>query len=121
MTIIGEQFEAEVHELEKEIAALKAGKDWDAFVAEYLKWADETFPYTTPESCAMHRKAEARELYEEPYDDSEAADIFFLSVHRMHKQGKSFLDVLRNKLDKNKARKWSKPNEEGWCAHVKDG
>lgn len=91
---------------------------WDVFVQHYLDWSLEQFPDSTSESCMLHRQSEAKELYDNPTCDTEAADIFFLSLDKCRREGKSFLDVCRKKLDINRNRKWAKKEGEAWTSHV---
>lgn len=93
----------------------------EATVEEFLRWADETFPNATPETCIAHLRSEVAELSEEggARDPEELADAAMLVFHAAHKAGVDLTDALWAKLEKNRRREWGAPNEEGYREHVR--
>lgn len=90
----------------------------ESLVGECLAWAAQTFPQATPESTAAHLAAEAIELKKNPGDPEEIADVVMLALQHAHKAGVSVERAVRAKLEKNRLRKWGKPNAEGFVEHV---
>ena len=92
----------------------------DSLAAEIREWQDATFPTATAASAAKHLLSEAHELVAQPTDPEEMADIFLLVIAVANKAGVNLAEAAAAKLAKNKARKWGKPNADGYVEHVKD-
>lgn len=92
------------------------------------KWQKETFIEANAVSKLHHLKKELNELMSEvelETDDSaeEYADCFLLLYGSAMAYGMSYEDILyaiEAKFNKNKARKWGKPDENGVVEHIKE-
>jgi hypothetical protein len=91
----------------------------DAAVAQFLPWADATFPEATSASCIAHLASEVEELKEFPGHPEELADAFMLIVHAAHRAGVDLADAVLRKLAKNRRREWGPTNEQGFREHVR--
>ena len=81
------------------------------------RWAEETFPKSTPQSVIEHFREEAEE-FAEMGDPEEAADCVLLLLHHASKEGYSLLDEVLKKFRTNTKRTWAKePNEKGYFKH----
>jgi len=89
-------------------------------IAEYLEWANETFPTATPTSAVVHLSREVAELLDEPTDGEEQSDALMLLLHAAHLSGNDMKYELRRKLAINRARTWGKPDADGVVEHVRD-
>lgn len=85
-----------------------------------VPWSEETFPLSTPESIAAHILSEAKELAENPYDETEQADIILLLGHLAYRTATKPALAAWQKLQVNKQRKWGSVNEQGFVEHVKE-
>lgn len=98
--------------------------EWPDFIAEYLVWANDTFPDGTAWSAAAHLEREAFELNETVKkiipNPEEAADVLMLLLFVCDKQDWNLLAEARKKFEINKVREWGQPNAEGFVEHVRD-
>lgn len=103
------------------------------------QWADKTFgPERTVEAPLHHLKKEAQEVIDEIYEGKwtsaledtasrdkikeEFADCFILILNAASKYGMDFYDLMteaETKMEKNKLRKWGKPDENGVVEHIR--
>ena len=86
---------------------------------EVYEWQLATFPHSNAFSKAKHLESEVKELLEDPSDQGELADCFFLIVGAIMSQGYDIAEIVRAKLEINKARTWGKPDENGVAEHVR--
>jgi NTP pyrophosphatase (non-canonical NTP hydrolase) len=102
------------------------------------EWQDKTFPDATIESIKTHLAEELLELVgeeifkkaldkhlrnnkvDEDNDNEESADIVLLLNHLAHKSEFNLLDETEDKFEKNKKRKWGKPDINGVVNHIKE-
>lgn len=91
----------------------------DALADEACAWANATFTQAKASSKAEHLRREAEELCKAPRDVEEMADIFILLSHAC--DGLDLRTAVRAKLEKNKLRKWGKPDADGVVEHVAEG
>jgi hypothetical protein len=102
-----------------------ARTDGAGLFAAIARWQARTFTQATPDSVQAHMRREFKELAEHPDDLEEMADILHLLVNlaaltRGGTNGAVALwDALRAKFDKNKARAWQPPDDEGVMEHVR--
>lgn len=94
-------------------------KTLQSIIDEITEWQRKTFPYATPQSAAAHLKREAAELFQDPYDGSEMADIFFLLIAVAHTAEIDLIAEVEEKLRINKNRQWGKPDAEGVVEHIR--
>ena len=79
-----------------------------AFQSEVGTWAEETFPFSTPQTCISHLRREVEELAsdigagESPAE--ELADCYLLLLHLAHKTGVDLCAQATDKLRVNRAR-----------------
>lgn len=91
----------------------------DGLVEEGVAWANATFGHATNQSRANHLVKEALELQQEPDNMEECADVFLLLGHIA--QGPERLAAaVRDKLAKNKLRKWGPVQANGIVEHVEE-
>ena len=90
----------------------------DEVLRETMTWADTTFPAATVESASEHMRREAMELWTSPRDPEEMADVVMLVAHLAHMQGIDLAAAIAGKLEKNRHRKWGKPDSQGVVEHV---
>lgn len=86
-------------------------------------WTEKTFPQRTMGSILAHLRSEIAEIEENPDDIMEFADAFMLLFDAVSYQGFHMSEVYRamdRKLEINKARKWGRPNAEGFVEHIKE-
>lgn len=81
-------------------------------------WAERNFPKSTPESICEHLRREVIELTERPNDSEEAADCILLLFHLAYKNNWNLEQAIIDKFEKNKARKWGRPDVQGVVEHV---
>ena len=84
------------------------------------EWADATFPHATPSTIVAHLRDEVLDELDPHADPSEAADCFLLLLHFAHKRGFDLAAAALDKLDVNRARSWSPPDERGVSTHLAD-
>lgn len=105
------------------MAQREEGLDW--FQADTGRWANTTFPQSTPGSIVAHLRREVEELGAAamlgPFEDEreEAADCFLLLLHFAHKRGFSLLDAAVEKSTENQLRTWGQADAEGVVEHVR--
>lgn len=90
----------------------------DVIVREINEWQDKVFTAATAQSKAAHLKREADELYDNPTDGGEMADIFILLCGVAHKAGLNLEIEVEKKMAINRERIWGKPDAEGVVEHV---
>lgn len=90
------------------------------FQREVSEWAQATFPGQTPASKLKHLCEEFEELKRDPTDGEEMADCFILLLNLAEMNGHDLMHEARQKLAKNRARKWGEPDEFGVCHHIKE-
>jgi hypothetical protein len=90
----------------------------DEVLRQTMEWADATFPSATVESASEHMRREADELWLKPSDSEEMADVVMLVAHLAHMQGVDLAAAIASKLEKNRCRKWGKPDSQGVVEHV---
>lgn len=76
----------------------------------------------TGKAPAKHLIEEANELFDNPEDIVEGADVFLLLIDWMWRQGFEFEELLEaasEKLKKNASAEWSEPDEHGKCKRIK--
>ena len=89
---------------------------------DWAAWEAEQFPQSTTRSRLKHLEKEVGELLETPDDIMEYADAMALLMLAAKSQGFEFTDILRAmrvKLGINKARRWGKPNADGFVEHIR--
>jgi hypothetical protein len=91
---------------------------------EITTWADSTFGGNRkPKSVIAHLAKEVMELYDDPTDLSEYADVLILTLNAAKLAG---YDVnllvlgIEAKMIINKQRKWGKPDNNGVIEHIKE-
>lgn len=94
------------------------------------KWADETFGTERTALAPLHHLQKEVQETIEAITECEAekaieelADCFILILNSSSKYGLSFqqlMDASKEKLIKNKARKWGKPDENGVVEHIRE-
>jgi NTP pyrophosphatase (non-canonical NTP hydrolase) len=89
------------------------------------RWAERTFPDSTPSSIIKHMKKEVRELeYAARYESHEKycmelADIFLMLMHLAYKAGTNLIFRAFKKHAINKLRRWGKPDKYGVVEHIR--
>lgn len=91
----------------------------EAVLAEFLPWALETFPLSTPASCIEHLRREVEELLADPTDHLEIADCIFLLADACQRAGIDLVAALIEKLAIVRARKRGEPDAQGVVEHVR--
>lgn len=92
----------------------------EATLAEVNEWQRATFPDGTARSAAVHLLKEAHELAADPHDAEEMADVLMLVAGVADRAGVDLHAALRAKLEKNRQRKWGKPDADGVVEHVRE-
>ncbi len=95
----------------------------DSFQKFHGQWSDETFGKRNPTAPLYHLKKEVNELIEAPYDIEEYADGFLLLIDAARIAGHTMEDIglaMMDKFDKNRHRKWGKPDKNGAVEHIRD-
>lgn len=117
----------------------------DEIIEDIRTWQKQTFHGATPAGAAAHLRKEAHEILDhvamhnpltgklkepiEPKPTSlinrdeageECIDAIFMIVQVMYLLDQDIAEHLERKLEKNKARRWQKPDENGVVEHVKD-
>lgn len=91
--------------------------EYQQLVHDIRTWQRATFPHATPMSAAAHLLSEAKELYANPSDTEEMADVFMLLV--CIAGDADLLAAARRKLEINKSRAWGERNEQGFVEHIR--
>jgi len=81
-------------------------------------WASQTFPGQSVESKIKHLKTEILELEAAPMDGEEMADCVILLASIASEANINLAEVSWAKLEKNKTRVWSEPDEDGIRRHL---
>lgn len=89
-------------------------------ISEINLWQDKVFTQSTAESTATHLLMEANELYDDPYDEGEIADIFILLAAVAHKTNVDIEAAVERKMAINRLRTWGKPDKQGVVEHVRN-
>lgn len=95
--------------------------NWSEFQKKQYKWSIETFGKSSLESNIDHLRDELAEVIETPEDIEEWADVMLLYMNALSFAGHTMDDVLEavhKKYEKNKKRKWGKPDERGVVKHI---
>jgi len=94
---------------------------------EVFEWQVETFPLSDSLSKAIHLKKEAREVYSDVKNQKsdyelglELADCVILAFGIAGHRNIDIEKAIRAKLEINKARVWSEPDENGVYHHIKE-
>lgn len=91
---------------------------------EQAEWSQATFGLDKergPLGALKHLEKEAKEAQENPTDASEYADCFLLILDAARRAGFSPLELIshaQQKLEINKARKWSVPQKDMPVEHL---
>jgi NTP pyrophosphatase (non-canonical NTP hydrolase) len=93
---------------------------------EIATWQQDTFPTGTPDSTLHHLLDEIRELryalrFDWPNAKEELADCMFLLFGCADRMGMSYQDIqdaIQAKFEKNKARTWGQPDDNGVVKHI---
>lgn len=98
------------------------------------RWAEKTFPKSTPETIVSHLKEEILEVAEAvnlgnrvPCKNidgisEEMADVILLLFHLAHKKGIDLGSAIIDKFEKNQKRIWStEPTKGGHFKHIEEG
>lgn len=95
---------------------------WDGLQTEIGCWSGITFPNSSRETILRHLRDEVTELFAAQDDElpHEIADCIMLLLHLAHKKGISARDVIREKFEICRKRKWGPPDEHGVVRHVKE-
>ena len=101
-----------------EIAHLKQG-NLNELTLEIGKWAEATFPDSTPETIIIHLTREVIELCKRPASGEEMADVLLLLLHLAFKQGVDLTAEVRSKFVINQGRTWGKPDPDGVIEHIR--
>lgn len=95
--------------------------DLDALQREIGSWGDATFPNSTQASILAHLRDEVSREVTVDCDPEELADAAMLVIQLCHKRHLSLDSLLREKLTKNKARKWRFDPARGFSVHIQEG
>ena len=85
------------------------------------EWAKNTFPRSKTENHLNHLLTEVEELREDPKDILEYADCFIILLHVARQHGITvdlIQDAVKIKMEINKRRTWSEPDETGRITHI---
>lgn len=88
-------------------------------MADVVAWQNIQFPDSNPSSIAAHLLEEAYELYYEPTNAEEIADVMMLLTGLCARNGVNLTEALARKLKINKARTWGEPQPNGVINHVR--
>lgn len=102
---------------------IDAMDDWQTLQDDIAAWASKQFPHQTPHSKLEHMRSEIEELDADPTDLGEYADCFMLLIDTARLAGYNMSDIfdaVGAKLEINRQRKWSEPDENGVSYHIKD-
>lgn len=86
-------------------------------LGEAVGWSTKTFPKVEPRAKASHILREAAELYSDPTNPEEMADILILIAHLAAGLGIDLTKAVDDKLRKNMSRTWGKADSEGVIEH----
>lgn len=92
----------------------------DGMQDEVNEWQRKTFPEATPKTIAAHLLREAKELYAQPEDWEEVADIQILLFGMADSLGIDLYRIVKAKLEINKLRQWGQPDEQGVIEHIRE-
>lgn len=85
---------------------------------EISAWASETFKEQNISSKMKHLMSEVHELNDDPTDGEEMADCFILLANLAEMSGHNLYDQVIRKMEINRQRTWSEPDEHGVCHHI---
>lgn len=88
-------------------------------IEEAISWGNATFPRETLRSLSIHIRKEARELWKNPSDPHEIADVLMLTFALANMAGVDAVSAFREKLAICRAREWGEPDENGMTEHVR--
>lgn len=83
------------------------------------QWALETFPDVTERGILAHIRREADELWDNPTDAGEMADLVILICHQAARMGVDLEAAVVAKHAVNQQRTWNAPDHEGVIEHVR--
>jgi NTP pyrophosphatase (non-canonical NTP hydrolase) len=87
-------------------------------------WSDKTFGSTrSPKVPLFHLKKEVEEVLSAPTDPEEYADCFILLLDAARLANipmQTIFEEMKKKFEKNKSRRWGKPDENGVSEHIKE-
>ena len=87
-------------------------------------WSDKTFgSHRSPKASLCHLKKEVEEVIEALTDVEEYADCFILLLDAARLANIPFpeiFDTMKKKFEKNKNRRWAKPDENGVSEHIRE-
>lgn len=95
-------------------------KSLEEVMADVVAWQNFQFPDSNPKSIAAHLLEEAHELYDDPTNAEEMADVMMLLTGLCARTGVNLTEVLARKLKINKARSWEQPQANGVINHVRE-
>jgi predicted house-cleaning noncanonical NTP pyrophosphatase (MazG superfamily) len=96
---------------------------WQSLQDELHEWTVKMFGNPTdPKPSLHHLKEEVNELIADHQSAEEWADCFIILIHSAKKAGLNMSQIywfIKDKHRINKSRKWSSPDENGVCYHLK--
>ncbi len=96
---------------------------WQVLQDELHEWTVEKFGNpSNPIPSLNHLREELEELIADPASPEEWADCFIILIHAARKAGfnmRSIRSFIIQKHEVNKNRRWSAPDENGVCHHIK--
>ena len=87
---------------------------------EITEWADEIIPHRTSQKALIKMLGEISELFENPSDELEMADIAILMFDYFHLEGVDIVEAVRKKMAINRQREWEVDEKTGMLNHVKN-
>lgn len=97
---------------------MKQHMDLKALQTLIGEWADHHFPRRTPHSTLVKFLEEVAELFADPTDVMEAADVAILIVDFFHLIGADMEQAIIDKMTINKGRTWKVNPKTGIMRHV---
>ncbi len=94
-------------------------RDLTEILKEINDWQDTVFKKATPHSAAAHLRREAEELWDDPYEEEEIADIFILLAGVAHLAGVDLEGAVERKMAVNRKRTWGEPDKQGVVEHIR--
>lgn len=134
---VAQSFEDWVFDMEQKLDYMSNQLEEELFkpsvVKEIQRWQNETFGkprgFDGMWSAVKHLREELHDEILPHLDDNdeqtthylaeELADLIFLAIQGLHHLDRNAEYALKDKLEKNKARKWQEPDEDGIVRHVK--
>lgn len=91
--------------------------DWRFVQKEVVEWADTLLPDRQSEDALRKLLEEIAELFQDPRDPGELADVGILVLDLFHLAGVDFGQAVMRKLEVNRNREW-KTGKHGIMRHV---